>query len=280
MTFDPIAFALLALAGGLWLRAVRRLGRRGYRVPRGQVVAWWVGMLLLAVALFSPLDALADESLMAHMGQHLLLGDLAAPFIVAGLRSPVGQWYLPRPVLVPLARTQWLRKTIAFVRRPLISLGIYVFLLYTWHLAFMFEAALRHPVVHALQHESFFLGSALVWMAVLEPQRRRMPGQLWKIGYLGAARLASMFLGIGLVFSRAPWYAGFYGDKSLAHGLTPLVDQRYAGGMMMTPDIIILFGALSLFFWRAAADAALEAASPTAAGPSTGTTSEARPPPA
>jgi hypothetical protein len=78
-------------------------------------------------------------------------------------------------------------------------------------------------------------------MAVLEPQRRRMPGQLWKIGYLGAARMASMFLGVFLVFSRAPWYEGFYGARPLEHGLTPLVDQRYAGGMMMTLDIIVVF---------------------------------------
>jgi putative membrane protein len=266
MSIDPIALALLALAGGLWWRASRRLGRRGYHVPRGQAVAWWSGLLVLAFALMGPLDVLADETLMAHMGQHLLIGDLSAPLIVVGLRTPMGQWFLPRPVLVSLARTRWLRRFISFVRRPLISLGIFVLLLYSWHLAFLFEGALRHPLVHVLQHECFFLGSALVWMAVLEPQRRRMPGQLWKIGYLGAARMASMFLGIALIFSRAPWYEGFYGNRPLEHGLTPLVDQRYAGGMMMTLDIIIVFGALCLFFWRAAADADLEAAAPRAPG--------------
>ena len=223
-------------------------------MPRGQALAWWAGLALLAVALLSPLDALADETLMAHMAQHLLLGDLAAPLIVTGLRTPLGQWFLPAPVLRPLARNAPLRRAAGFVRRPLVALALYVGLLYLWHVEALFEGALQNPALHALQHESFFLGAALVWAAVLEPQRRRLPGQLWKIGYLAAARLASMFLGIALIFSRAPWY-DVYGSRPEGHGLTPLVDQRYAGGLMMTLDILIIFGALCLFFWRAAADA-------------------------
>src|SRR3954449_7880268 len=119
MTFDPIAAVLLALAGGLWLRAARRLRRRGYAVPRWQAVAWWAGIAVLVFALMGPLDALDDQLLTAHMAQHLMLGDLAAPLIVTGLRSPLAQWYLPRAVLVPLARNRVLRRLAGVVRRPL-----------------------------------------------------------------------------------------------------------------------------------------------------------------
>jgi putative membrane protein len=60
---------------------------------------------------------------------------------------------------------------------------------------------------------------------------------------------------VGLVFSHTPWYAGFYGDRPLAHGLRPLTDQQYAGGIMMTLDVLVMVFALTLFFWRSAADA-------------------------
>jgi putative membrane protein len=255
VTFDPVAIGLLLLAGGLWTRAALALRRRGQPLPTLQWLFWWSGLGLLAFALMGPLDGLADQVLTAHMAQHLLLGDVAAPLLVAGVRSPMLQWFLPRPVLVPLARSAGLRRAGAAIRRPLPALAIFVVSLYGWHFAASFDAALRHPAVHALQHESFLLANGLVWWVVLEPGKRRMPGELWKIPYIFAARMASMFLGVGLVFSRSPWYAGFYGDRPRAHGLRPLLDQQYAGGMMMSFDIIVMVFALTLFFWRAAADA-------------------------
>ena len=54
-------------------------------------------------ALLSPLDSLGETDLLsAHMGQHLLLGDLAAPLLVIGLRTPVYAFLLPRGLLVPV----------------------------------------------------------------------------------------------------------------------------------------------------------------------------------
>jgi cytochrome c oxidase assembly factor CtaG len=66
--------------------------------------------------------------------------------------------------------------------------------------------------------------------------------------------MVSLFLGMALIFSRSPWYDGFYGDRAREFGLTPLEDQQLAGGMMMSLDVIIIMFALCLFFWRAAAD--------------------------
>ena len=130
------------------------------------------------------------------------------------------------------------------------ALPLFVVILYTWHFAFAFEAALRHGWVHALQHESFLLGALLVWWPAIEPMKRPMPGELWKAGYIFAARMLSMFLGMAFIVSRHAAYA-WYADKGRTHGLTTLTDQQLAGGLMLSVDIIVMVAALAYFFWQA-----------------------------
>ena len=252
------AGALLAIvcAEVLYLRAVRVLGARGYDVPFWQQVAWHGGVALTAIGLLSPIDHLGEELLSAHMAQHLLIADLAAPLLLVGLRSPVYAFFLPRPALVAVARRRRLRRVFRFMRRPLVAIPIFVLILYGWHIAFMFEAALDSAPVHILQHWSFVFASVLVWWAPLEPKRRRLHGELWKIGHLLGARLAGMFLGMAFVIMRSPAYDAYSGGR----GMSALADQQLAGAMMLGLDFLVMVFALCLFFWAAARDADAEAA--------------------
>jgi cytochrome c oxidase assembly factor CtaG len=118
-----------------------------------------------------------------------------------------------------------------------------------------YEAALRYPVLHALQHQTFIAASILLWVSVLEPARRRVPGELWKIPHIVGTRFAGMFLGMAFVILQRPIYEGFYGSRALEHGLTPAEDQQIAGGLMLGLDFMVMMGALVFFFMRAAADA-------------------------
>ena len=70
--------------GALYARAVGTLGRRGYSVPAAQQASWWTGVLLTAAGLMGPVDALSEDLVLAHMGQHLLIADLAAPLPSGG----------------------------------------------------------------------------------------------------------------------------------------------------------------------------------------------------
>jgi putative membrane protein len=241
----------LVLLEGLYLRALRVLRGRGVVVPWPQVLAWHGAMALWTAGLLSPIDSLGDDGLSMHMLQHLLIADLAAPLMLAGLRNPVLAFFLPRSVLVPLARTRWLRNGFRFLRRPLVALPVYALVLYGWHFAIFFEAAVRHPLVHALQHSSFIAIGVLVWWSVLEPKRRRLRGELWKIGHILAARFLGMFLGMSFVLIRQPVYIDVYGSGERALGLRPLGDQQLAGGMMVSLDILLMVFALAFFFNRA-----------------------------
>ena len=247
IALDPAGFVVIALLVWLHVRAVRALARRGHRVPRAQIAAWYGGVALIAIGLFGPLDDLGEELLVAHMGQHLLIADLAGPLLLIGARSPVLFFMPPRALLVALARQPRLRALSRFVRRPLVALPVYLFVLYLWHFPFAFDAALDSPAVHALQHQSFVAIGLLVWWPVLEPNRSRMPGELWKAGYVLGTRLMTMFVGMAFLVQRSPAYDHYEG----AHGLSALSDQQLAGGLMMVVDLLIMLVAAALLFWRA-----------------------------
>ena len=136
--------------------------------------------------------------------QHLLIADLAAPLMLVGPAQP-GAGLLPaaRRARAAGAHAAAARRRSASLRKPLVALPVYALVLYGWHFSVFFEAAVRHPLVHALQHASFIAIGVLVWWSVLEPKRRRLRGELWKIGHILAARFLGMFLGMSFVLIRA-----------------------------------------------------------------------------
>jgi cytochrome c oxidase assembly factor CtaG len=247
------ALGLLVLVA-LYARAVRVLSRRGQRVPAGQQAFWWAGLACLAAAFFSPLDSLAPKAVSAHMGQHVLMADIAVPLMLIGARNPVLFFFLPRSILVPLARRRTLRGLFRRLRSPMVAIPVYTAVLYAWHLGPLFEGALRNQFAHGLQHESFIVFSAFLWWPLVEPNHRRLPGRLWKIPYVIGARLPTMFLGLAFAVAQTPFYAGFYGRGLRSGGMSALEDQQLGGAIMMVVDIVTLMVVLGVVFWRAASD--------------------------
>jgi cytochrome c oxidase assembly factor CtaG len=252
MSFQPGPVLGLAVLALLYARAVRVLGRRGYRVPVGQQAFWWIGWVCLTAAFLSPLDSEALDAVSAHMAQHVLMADIAVPLMLIGIRNPVLQFFLPRPILEPLARRHGLRAFFRRLRNPAVAIAAYTAVLYAWHLGPAFTAALENDFVHALQHQSFIAFSALLWWPVIEPNHRRLPGHLWKIPYIVGARLPTMFLGMAFVVAQTPFYSSFYGSGERGNGLSAISDQQLGGAIMMVVDIVTLMIVLTTVFWRAA----------------------------
>jgi cytochrome c oxidase assembly factor CtaG len=113
----------------------------------------------------------------------------------------------------------------------------------------------RNEVVHVAQHASFIFAGVIVWWSALEPKRRQMHGDLWKIGLILGARMVGMMLGMAFVLIRVPVYTGVYSAGERELGLSALHDQQLAGGLMVSLDMLIMVFALSFFFLRAAQDA-------------------------
>ena len=225
----------VAVLAALYWRRARTLHRRGSPVP-----GWRQGMFGLALVLLAAADQMPreDEYFFVHMLQHVVLGDLAALAFVLGLTGP-----LLRPLLAvePISRLRVLA-------HPLVALPLWTVNLYVWHLPRLYEAAIDHGAVHALEHFAFFGTGVLMWAAVVEV----LPGPEWfgtaaKFGYVVAVRLIETVLGNVFIWSGTPIY-DHYDD---------LADQGWAGTIMMIEGSLVTIGALAWLFLRLAAEGEL-----------------------
>jgi cytochrome c oxidase assembly factor CtaG len=246
-TFDPIQLTGLALLGYVYFRRTRTLAERGTPVERWRQWCFGGGLFLLLLVLASPVDALGEQQfLFVHMIQHIVIGDLAPLLMVAGLTGPI-----LRPVLA-LPYVGRLRA----LGHPLIALPLWAVNLYVWHLPYLYEAALHHDVVHALQHTMFFACGVLFWAAVIEP----LPGPAWfgsgwKLVYIVAARVIGMVLANAMLWSSSVWYSTY--DHAARWGITAQADQGAAGSVMMIVDSIVTISAICWLFLKLAGESEL-----------------------
>lgn len=225
--------AAVLLAAVAYALAVMRLRRRGLPVSWWRVASFAAAVVVLLVALLSPLDRIGEERLFSvHMAQHLLIGDVAPLLVVLGLDGP-----LLRPLLAlrPVRRLRVLA-------HPLAAFPLWAVNLCVWHLTPLYDAALDHDAVHALQHTLFFACGLLVWAALIEP----LPGPAWftagrKLLYVAGMWLVSLALAQVFLWSGHTYYAR-YVTAPRTWGLSPLADQRAGGGVMLVEGSLVMVG--------------------------------------
>jgi cytochrome c oxidase assembly factor CtaG len=237
----PLQLLPTVLLSFAYFRRTRTLARRGQRVPGWRQFLFWLGIFLLVVAINSPVDELGEtDFFFVHMTQHILLGDLAPLCFVAGLTGPV-----LRPVLAIRPFDQ-----LRFLSLPYVALPIWAVNLYVWHIPFLYQAALHHSAVHALEHILFFTCGALMWSPVVEtlPQPAWF-GTGWKLGYVAIVRLIETVLGNVFIWSSTafyPWY-----ERSLPKwGIGVVQDQNLAGVVMMVEGSLVTLGMLAWLFLK------------------------------
>ena len=242
-TLDPLQLLpvlLLGLAYGLRARTLRS---RGTPVPAWRVLIFATGVALLLLAFASPVAAIGERELFSfHMFQHVLIGDLAPLCLLAGTTGPILR---PLLALRPVERLRVLAN-------PLVALPLWAVNLYLWHLPFLYEAAVRHSSVHALEHVAFFTAGLIMWLPVLET----LPAPEWfgtgaKLGYIAGVRLVETVLGNIFLWSGAVFY-GIYAAGDELWGVSPLRDQGHAGAVMMLEGSLVTIAALALLFLRLA----------------------------
>ena len=201
---------LLAASALLYALGLRRLWGKagaGRGITLANAACFAAGWAVLAAALLSPLHHAAERLVWAHMVQHELLMVVAAPLIVLGRPLEAFGWVVP--FRVP-----------RLLSDPTFAWGLHAVALWAWHAPFLFEAAVRNPWVHLVQHTSFFLPAVIFWWTVLAPGARALPAVM----SLLTTMMHTGALGALMTFSRAPWYAGF-----------GLEDQQLAGLVMWVP---------------------------------------------
>jgi putative membrane protein len=245
---EPLQLVPTLVVAALYWRRVRTLRRRGTPVEPWRPWLFGLGIGLVLLALASPIDAFGEEEFLSfHMLQHVILGDLAPLALVAGLSGPI-----LRPVLA-LRPINALR----FLTHPLVALPLWTLDLYVWHLPFLYQAALHHDSIHALEHLLFFTCGGLMWAPVLEVlPAPEWFGTGWKLGYIVAVRLIETVLGNVFIWSGKVFYP-YYEHAHPRWGISALHDQGLAGAVMMLEGSIVTIAALAWLFLRLASEGEL-----------------------
>ncbi len=258
---DPVLVVGLLVAAAVYQRGRRRGGARQGDAWRARFFA--AAIATLAVAFISPLEPLSGALASAHMVQHVLLVLVAAPLLA--LSAPTSTLLRGCPLPVRRARGRLRRRlplpssALRAPSHPATVWLLHVGVLWFWHSAAAYDAALRDDLVHGVEHLAFLVTALLFWRVVIGGRRAgRVPEGLGVLLVFGMA-MQSVFLSLLLTFASEAWY-GAYATTTAPWGLDPLADQHLAGVLMWVPaGAIYVAAGLALFAaWirRAELDAA------------------------
>ncbi|HEY5001883.1 MAG TPA: cytochrome c oxidase assembly protein [Ktedonobacteraceae bacterium] len=241
----PSIYIGIALLIALYLYAVGPL-RKKYQladtVKHSQVILFVVGMLVMLLALASPLDELGDEYLFsAHMVQHLLITLVAPPLLLLGT---------PGWLLQPLLRKRILLNIGKVLTHPFVAFFLFNIDFWLWHAPPLYNATLSNENLHIFEHMLFIVTAVIYWWPILSPvkelPRLSLGGQVL---YLFLSGMPSVALGAGLTFS-PPLYAPYIQQPIRAWGISPVTDQQLGGLIMWVPVNIIVIVIVSILFIR------------------------------
>jgi cytochrome c oxidase assembly factor CtaG len=241
VVLSPLQLLPATIAGVLYALRVNALRHTPRAVPAARQASFYGGIALIVVTL-TMTGRISDELFAAHMAEHLLIGDVGTLLLVLGLTGPV---------LAPVLRIKAFDR-LRVLAHPLVAFPLWAIDLYLWHVPALADAAVRHAGVHALQHTSFVLFGANMWMALLGPlPKPTWFGNLARLVYIIAVRLTGAVLGNVLVFGGHVFFT-VYAAGERAHGISAAGDQNAAGAIMMIEGSFLTLGLFGWLFARAA----------------------------
>jgi cytochrome c oxidase assembly factor CtaG len=232
---DPAVLAPILLMVGIYVWRFREVRREGD--TRGatwlHALAFAGAVLALLGALVTPIDGLGERYLFsAHMVQHVLLGDIAPLLLLLSLSR-----VMLRPVTRRLVRVE---RALGPLANPVTAILLWLGIMYIWHIPALYDAAIESPLLHALEHFSFFAAGIVLWWPLIQPipMRHALTG-LQPLAYIAAAKGGLAALGLFLAWSSSAHYP-FYEGAPRIWGLSAVEDQNVAGVIMMVEQSMTL----------------------------------------
>ena len=246
-----VIVAYLALAG-LHLAGLRRLRAdqgSGAAAPRSglpadlvrEAVAFQSGLLVIVLALVSPVSYWAGVYISVRAFQDLMLGIFAPPLIVLG--APWLVFAALRTRAKPEARDkpQW------WAARPAAAVAVFNVVWIGWHLPALYNLVQTSALARAAAYATYVAAGVLFWLQLIgsRPYTPRA-AHLYRVLLLVATFTVNSLFGMVLVFGSKVMYTAY--SSASDHGARLLSDQQLAGGELWTVVIVpFLIAAVALF---------------------------------
>jgi putative membrane protein len=241
-TFVPLEVIPLTAAAILYWHRAMVLSWDGRAVPPWRQACFGAGLAAIAIALFSPIGHISEELVIAHMGEHLLIGDVATLLLVLGLT---------KSLLQPILAIRLFNR-LQVLAHPAVALPLWALNLFFWHIPALYQDAYGTAPVHALEHATFLFFGCLMWMPVFGPlPKPAWFGAGWKVAYVIAVRFVGAILGNVLMWSGTVLYP-VYAAGERFWNISPQADQSTAGALMMIEGTFIALGVLAWVFFEVA----------------------------
>jgi putative membrane protein len=256
INYTPPPSVLAGLAGVLvvYVLCIGRFRDRfagSAAVPPGRQIAFMSGLVVMLIALATPLDTIGDQYLFtAHMLQHLLLTLVAAPLLLGGTPA----WLL-RQVLAAMRLTSFVR----WARHPIVAFFTFNIIFALAHVPSFYELTLANEALHAVEHLVFVGTAMLMWMPVLSPApdiAARYPA-LGQVMYLFLQTVPASLLGALLSSTSSAYYPTYILAPRIT-SLSPLEDQQLGGLIMWVGSGVYFLIATGVVFfvWASREEAA------------------------
>ncbi len=180
-----------------------------------------LGALVIIATLGPWTDPAADETLTAHMLQHVALTMVASPLLVLGSGTVLRA--LPRRVARALVR----------IGNPLFAWIAWSAVLLATHFTGYYDYALEHQSAHVLEHVLYLSTAVWFWWPVL--------GRRWRgaVPYVLAAMPVQAVIGVVLLTLDRPLYSHY----------SSVGDQHRAGALMWLLGSLSMAAALVWTAW-------------------------------
>ena len=234
----PVLIAYVLAAGWHLVGLHRLLAANGTGTPtsrelRREAALYQLGLLLVLLALISPVGYFAGVYIWVRAVQMLLFAVVGPGLIVVGAPWTALRLAVARPAVTAGTtpgrtspdRQPWIvsRPVLAVVAANVVWIG--------WQLPVLFDAARANSALALAERASYLAAGLLFWLQLISsrPLRQRVPA-LRRAALLVGSAAAFTVLGMMLVFGSGVLYPGYASQAH--HVMTVLDDQQLSGAVL------------------------------------------------